>query len=129
MGNIYSHIRIIRIRLRRFQNSFFGNERVLNDQIEIIGPRKKRRKAGSDDDNGDVDDDDNDDDKNCVINNNYDVDDDDDDDDNVDDDDNDIIDHINSVNVEHVCRVPAIWTPASRLPLGSLRKYKNKRRF
>ena len=106
MGNIYSHIRIIRIRLRRFQNSFFGNERVLNDQIEIIGPRKKRRKAGSDDDNDD--------------NDNYDV----DDDDNI-----DIIDHINSVDVEHVCRVPAIWTPASRLPLGSLRKYKNKQRF
>ena len=78
---------------------------MLNDQIEIIGPTKKRRKAGSDDDNDDVDVDD---------------------DDNVDDDDDDdtdIIDHINSVDVEHVCRVPAMWTPASRLPLGSLSKY------
>ena len=101
------------MRLRRFQNNFFGNERVLNDQIEIIGPTKKRRKAGSDDDNDDDYDDD-------VDDNN---DDDDDDNNDVNDDNNDISDHINCVDVEHVCRVPAIWTPASRLPLGSLRKY------
>ena len=94
--------------IEKISEQFLWYERVLNDQIEIIGPTKKRRKAGSDDDNDDVDDDDN-----------------------VDDDDDNthIIDHINCVDVEHVCRVPAIWTPASRLPLGSLRKYKNKQRY
>ena len=94
----------------------------MNDQIEIIGPTKKRRKASSEDDNDDVDDDDNVDDDNNDDNNDV-------NDDNNDDDNNDIIDQIKSVDVEHVCRVPAIWTPASRLPLGSLRKYKNKQRF